>query len=86
MKTDQNFAAARRKRTQSGFSLFGLAGSATVLLVMVGLSVGPSVDLGRMFIVKNQLQAFVYGGELQHVADCSHRSSPEPGRHQLNKL
>ncbi len=82
MKTDQNFAAARRKRTQSGFSLFGLTGSATVLLVMVGLS----VDLGRMFIVKNQLQAFVYGGELQHVADCSHRSSPEPGRHQLNKL
>jgi Flp pilus assembly protein TadG len=63
LNTPSKFTVVRRKRSQSGFSLFMLAASATVMLGMVGLS----VDLGRMFIVKNELQAFTDASALAAV-------------------
>jgi uncharacterized membrane protein len=47
--------ARERKRKQRGFSLLMIALTAAVTFGMFGLA----FDLGRMFIVKNELQAFV---------------------------
>ena len=52
-----------RRRNQKGFTLLILALSATVMLGMVGLS----VDMGRMFIVRNELQTFADASALAAV-------------------
>ncbi|MCU1339772.1 MAG: hypothetical protein JWO19_5353 [Bryobacterales bacterium] len=44
-----------KKRSERGFSLILLTVSLVVMLGMLGLA----VDVGRMFICKNELQAFV---------------------------
>src|ERR1700694_5921603 len=44
----------RKRVSQQGFSLIVIALCLTILLGMLGMT----VDLGRMYIVKNELQAF----------------------------
>src|SRR5260370_41282987 len=43
-----------RKRSERGFSLIMIAASAVVMFGMLGLT----TDLGRVYIAKNELQAF----------------------------
>src|SRR6266481_1960423 len=45
---------ARRNRRESGYVLVTMAGTAVALLAAVGLA----VDIGRMFIAKNETQAY----------------------------
>ena len=53
-----------RARNQRGFSLAMLALSATVMFAMVGMA----VDVGRMFIIKNELQTFADASALAACA------------------
>lgn len=55
----------RSGRRQDGFSLLVLVVSIVVLIAMVGLS----VDLGRMFIVKTELQAFADASALAAIRE-----------------
>src|SRR5579862_8492785 len=52
-----------RRRNQGGFSLMLIAAGGTVMIGMLGLA----FDLGRMFIVKNELQTFV---DASAIAAC----------------
>jgi Flp pilus assembly protein TadG len=52
-----------RRKNQRGFSLLLIAASGSVMLGMLGLA----FDLGRMFIVKNELQTFV---DASAIAAC----------------
>jgi Flp pilus assembly protein TadG len=52
-----------RRKSQGGFSLLLIASAGTVMIGMLGLA----FDLGRMFIVKNELQTFV---DASAVAAC----------------
>lgn len=52
-----------RRRNQGGFSLMLIAAGGSVMIGMLGLA----FDLGRMFIVKNELQTFV---DASAVAAC----------------
>jgi len=52
-----------RRKNQGGFSLLLIAASGSVMLGMLGLA----FDLGRMFIVKNELQTFV---DASAIAAC----------------
>src|SRR5258706_5086827 len=45
---------ARRNRRESGYVLVTMAGTALALLAALGLA----VDIGRMFIAKNETQAY----------------------------
>jgi Flp pilus assembly protein TadG len=58
-RSDRPYAGRRcvrnRKRGEEGFSLVMIAVSAVVMIGMLGLA----FDLGRMFIVRNELQTFV---------------------------
>ena len=53
----------KRRKNQSGFSLMLIAAGGSVMIGMLGLA----FDLGRMFIVKNELQTFV---DASAVAAC----------------
>src|ERR1700692_2618959 len=55
--------ASGRRKNQRGFSLLLIAASGSVMLGMLGLA----FDLGRMFIVKNELQTFV---DASAIAAC----------------
>ena len=55
MGAKTNTPAFGRRRKQKGFSLLVMAATGSVMFGMVGLA----FDLGRSFIVKNELQAFV---------------------------
>lgn len=57
---------------ERGFSLLLVAVSATVLIGMLGLA----FDLGRMFIVKNELQAFV---DASAIAACRQMDGTQTG-------
>ena len=61
-----------RKEGERGFSLLLIAASAAVLIGMLGLA----FDLGRMFIVKNELQAFV---DASAVAACRQMDGSQVG-------
>src|SRR5579863_5552605 len=63
---------AKPKRTRRGFSLLLIAVSATVMFGMVGLA----FDLGRMFIVKNELQTFV---DASALAACRQMDGSQTG-------
>jgi Flp pilus assembly protein TadG len=52
-----------RRKNQRGFSLLLIAASGSVMIGMLGLA----FDLGRMFIVKNELQTFV---DASAIAAC----------------
>ena len=54
---------SRRKGREGGFSLLMIAVTATVMFGILGLA----FDIGRMFIVKNELQAFV---DASALASC----------------
>jgi Flp pilus assembly protein TadG len=51
----ENKSAPGRRNNQAGFSLLLIAAGGSVMIGMLGLA----FDLGRMFIVKNELQTFV---------------------------
>ena len=63
---------SHRHSNQSGFSLLLIATSGTVMIGMLGLS----FDLGRMFIVKNELQTFV---DASAVAACRQMDGTQAG-------
>ncbi|HXA66702.1 MAG TPA: Tad domain-containing protein, partial [Bryobacteraceae bacterium] len=52
-----------RRKNQGGFSLLLIAAGGSVMIGMLGLA----FDLGRMFIVKNELQTFV---DASAIAAC----------------
>jgi Flp pilus assembly protein TadG len=58
------FIPSRHAKNQRGFSLAMLAVSATVMFGMLGLA----VDVGRMFILKNELQTFADASALAACA------------------
>ncbi len=61
-----------RHKSQSGFSLLLIATSGSVMIGMLGLA----FDLGRMFIVKNELQTFV---DASAVAACRQMDGSQAG-------
>src|SRR5437764_15112976 len=60
------------RKDQRGFSLMLIAAGGSVMLGMLGLS----FDLGRMFIVKNELQTFV---DASAVAACRQMDGTKTG-------
>jgi Flp pilus assembly protein TadG len=61
-----------RRKNQRGFSLLLIAASGSVMLGMLGLA----FDLGRMFIVKNELQTFV---DASAIAACRMMDGSQAG-------
>jgi Flp pilus assembly protein TadG len=61
-----------RRKNQRGFSLMLIAVSGSVMIGMLGLA----FDLGRMFIVKNELQTFV---DASAVAACRQMDGTQAG-------
>jgi uncharacterized membrane protein len=53
-----------RKKGERGFTLLLLSLTAFVMLGMIGLA----VDVGRMFVIKNELQTFVDASAMAAVA------------------
>lgn len=62
----------RRKKGERGFSLLMIAVTVTVMIGMLGLA----FDLGRMFIVRNELQTFVDAGA---IAACRQMDGSQTG-------
>ena len=60
------------RRSQRGFSLLVIAAGGTVMIGMLGLA----LDMGRMFIVKNELQTFV---DASAVAACRQLDGTQSG-------
>src|SRR5580704_13598594 len=60
------------RKNQRGFSLMLIAVSGSVMIGMLGLA----FDLGRMFIVKNELQTFV---DASAVAACRQMDGTQAG-------
>ena len=79
--------SSSRRVSQRGFSLWVTAGIAAVMIACMGLA----IDLGHMFIVKNELQAYVDSAALAacrlmdgtqsgiQLADNMARQGPMPG-------
>jgi len=61
-----------KRRRESGFSLLVISAGATALLGMLGLA----VDMGRMFIVKTELQTFV---DTAATSACQHLDGTAEG-------
>ena len=61
-----------RRKNQQGFSLLLIAAGASVMIGMLGLA----FDLGRMFIVKNELQTFA---DASAVAACRQMDGSQAG-------
>jgi Flp pilus assembly protein TadG len=61
-----------RRKNQRGFSLMLIAAGASVMIGMLGLA----FDLGRMFIVKNELQTFA---DASAVAACRQMDGSQAG-------
>src|SRR5579864_4251708 len=61
-----------RRKNQRGFSLLLIAASGAVMIGMLGLA----FDLGRMFIVKNELQTFV---DASAIAACRQMDGTQAG-------
>ena len=71
----------RTKCGERGFSVLLLAVSATVLLGMLGLT----FDVGRMFIVKSELQTFVDASALAAVKNLDGTSSGITLAHNVSR-
>ena len=84
-------AGVMRRRRQRGFSLLALAATSTVMLGMLGLS----ADLGRVYVVKNELQTFVdaaaaaaayeLDGTTQGLDDARAVAASGPGSNSRNR-
>src|SRR5260370_15566419 len=68
-KVDRRYG---RRKNQCGFSLLLIAASGSVMIGMLGLA----FDLGRMFIVKNELQTFV---DASAIAACRQMDGSQAG-------
>ena len=79
--------AGRQKGGQRGFVLVTMAVAAIALIGVLGLA----VDLGHMFISKNETQAYCDSAALAAAAEClsgtRHRNRQcENGRYQFHQL
>src|SRR5437868_15460795 len=69
----------KRRRGEHGFSLVLLTVSLTVMIGLLGLA----FDAGRMFICKNELQAFV---DASALAAVSHLDATQTGVQTANSM
>ena len=72
-------AIGKRRLDQRGFSLLAVVVSASVMLASMGLA----VDVGRMFIVKNELQRFA---DASAMAACRQLDGTQTGLTEAHKV